>query len=109
MSGGASALDLLQDVGSFGRPDEGLGIGVVARDVFFNGFDQLRDASEATTSELFMSQVSKESLDHVEPGSTGRSEMNVEPFMLFHPSLHVGMFVRRVVVDNEMKLLAFGS
>src|SRR5216683_599575 len=107
MSGGASALDLLQDVGSFGRPDKG--VGVVTRDVFFNGLDQLRDAGEATASELFLGQVAKESLDHVEPGSTGRSEMKVEPFMLFHPGLHVGMFVRRVVVDNEMKLLAFGS
>src|ERR1700681_2449541 len=34
MSAGASALDLLQDIVSFGRPHEGLGIGVVARDVF---------------------------------------------------------------------------
>ena len=94
MSGGASTLDLLQDVGSFGGPDEGLWVGVVARNIFFNGFDQLRDAGEATTSELFLSQVSKEPLDHVEPRSTGRSEMNVEPLMLFHPGLHVRMFVR---------------
>jgi len=43
---------------------------------------------------LFLGQVSKKAFDHIEPGSTGRSEMNVEPFMVFQPGLHVGMFVR---------------
>jgi hypothetical protein len=59
MSGGASALDLLQDIVSFGRPHEGLGIGVVARDVFFNSFDQLGDAGETTASKLFLSALER--------------------------------------------------
>ena len=109
MTGGASAFYLLQDVGGFGRPNEWLGVGVVMRDVSFDGLDEFGDVGKATASDLFLSYVSKEALYHVEPGSTGRSEMKVEPFMLFHPGLHLGMFVRRVVVDNEMKLLAFGS
>ena len=94
MTGGASAFYLLQDVGGFSRPDEGLGVSVVLSDVSFNGLDQFGDISKATASDLFLRDVSKEALDHVEPGSTGRSEMNVEAGMLLQPGLHRGMLVR---------------
>ena len=94
MTGGASAFDLLQDVGGFGRPNEWLGVDVVLRDVNFDGLDQFGDVGKATASDLFLSDVSKEALDHVEPGSTGRSEMNMEAGMLLQPGLHRRMFMR---------------
>ena len=94
MTGGASAIYLLQDVGGFGRPNEGLGVDVVLSDIGFNGFDQFGDISKATASNLFLGDVSKEALYHVEPGSTGRSEMNMEAGMLRQPGLHRRMFVR---------------
>jgi len=94
MTGGASAFDLLQDVGGFSRPNERLGVGVVLSDIGFNGLDQFGDISKAAASDLFLSDVSKEALDHVEPGSTGRSEMNMEAGMLLQPGLHRRMFVR---------------
>ena len=94
MTGGPSTFHLLQDVGCFSRPDERLGVGVVLSDVTLNGLDQLVDISEATASDLFMSDVSKEALDHVEPRSAGRSEMNMEARMSFQPGLDRRMFVR---------------
>ena len=94
MTGSSSTFYLLQDVGCFSRPNERLGVDVVLRDVSFNGFDQLVDISEATASDLLLRDVSKEALDHVEPGSTGGSEMNMEAGMLLQPGLHRRMFVR---------------
>ena len=94
MTGGASAFYLLQDVRGFGRPNERLGVGVVLSDIDFDGLDQFGDISKATASDLFLSYVSKEAFDHVEPGSTGRSEMNMEAGMLLQSGLHRGMFVR---------------
>src|SRR5215211_1732146 len=35
--------------------------------------------------------------------------MDMEPLMPFQPRLNLGMFVRRVIVDDQMKLLAFGG
>lgn len=64
------------------------------RDVSFNGLDQLVDISEAAASDLLLGDVSEEALDHVEPGSTGGSEMNMEAGMLLQPGLHRWMFVR---------------
>src|SRR5467141_2642551 len=87
MTRSPSTFYLLQDVGCLSGPNERLGVGVVLRDVSFNGLDQLFDISEATASDLFLSDVSKEALDHVEPGSTGRSEMNMEAGMSLQPSL----------------------
>ena len=94
MTGGASTFYLLQDVGGFSRPDEGLGVDVVLSDISFNGLDQFGDISKATASNLLLRYVSKEALDHVEPGSTGGSEMNMEAGMLLQPGLHRRMFVR---------------
>ena len=94
MTGSPSTFYLLQDVGCFSRPNERLGVGVVLRDVSFNGLDQLVDISEATASDLLLRDVSKEALDHVEPGSAGRSEMNMEAGMMLQPGLHRRMFVR---------------
>ena len=94
MSGGPRTFDLLQDVRSLGGPDEGLRVGVVLRVISFNGFDQCRDIGKAAAADLFLGQVSKKALDHVEPGGTGGSEMNVEAFMFLQPGLHVRMFVR---------------
>lgn len=34
--------------------------------------------------------------------------MDREPFILFN-HLHLGMFVRRVIVEDQVKLLAFGG
>ena len=93
MTGSPSTFYLLQDVGSFCRPNERLGVSVVLRDVSFNGLDQLVHISEATASDLLLRDVSKEALDHVEPGSAGRSEMNMEAGMLLQPGLHRRMFV----------------
>src|SRR5712672_3009367 len=78
MTGGPSTFYLFQDVGGFSGPNERLGVGVVLSDISLNGLDQLGDVSKATASNLFLRDVSKEALDHVEPGSTGRSEMNIE-------------------------------
>ena len=94
MTGGPSTFYLLQDIGGFSRPYERLGVSVVLRDVGFNGLDQLVDIGKATASNLFLRDVSKEALDHVEPGSTGGSEMNMEAGMLLQPGLHRRMFVR---------------
>ena len=94
MTGGASAFYLLQDVGGFGRPNEGLGVDVVLSDIVFDGLNQFGDISKATASDLLLSYVSKEALDHVEPGSAGRSEMNMEAGMSLQPSLDRRMFMR---------------
>ena len=67
MKSGSSAFDLFQNVRSFCSPDKRLWLGVVLGDVMFDGVDEFGDVAEAAAPDLFLRQVSKESLDHVEP------------------------------------------
>lgn len=46
-------------------------------------------------------------LDQVKPGSGSWREMDMDARMLLQPSLDHGMFVRRVVVANQMQFFAF--
>ena len=46
---------------------------------------------------------------HVQPGSAGRREVNVKAWVTGKPSLNFGMFVRSVVVHDQMQFLVLGS
>ena len=50
MKGSAGALDLLQDIAGFGRPDKGLRVFIVTTYVPVDGSNQLFDAAENSTA-----------------------------------------------------------
>jgi len=54
---------------------------VVMVDVVVDGRDQLHDISKHAAPKAIHGKVPKEALDHVEPGCTGRREVDVEPWM----------------------------
>ena len=74
------------------------------RDVIGDGLDKFINGAENTATKATVRDITKETLNHVEPGSAGRSEVNVEAIVAFHPCLHLRMFVRRIVVANDMNL-----
>src|SRR5439155_19864069 len=47
-------------------------------------------------------------LDEIQRGRAGRGEVEMKPRVVREPRLHRGMFVRAVVVENEMDVLAAG-
>lgn len=102
MQHSACAFDLLQDVGSAGRPDEGFGIFVVTVDVTADRQDEFFEIAKYTAPQSVLSEIAEESLHHVEPRCTGRSEVHVEPWMACEPALNFGMLVRRVVVPDQV-------
>ena len=53
----ASAFDLLQDVGSAGRPDEGFGVVVMAIDVIADGHDQFFEIAKHATAQAVLSEI----------------------------------------------------
>jgi len=62
------------------------------------------NAMEDATTNSFLRDLSKPSLNQVEPGRAGRNEMDVKARMLREPSFDLGVFVGRVVVDDQMKV-----
>ena len=72
-------------------------------DIFIDGANQFWHAGEYATPQALGGDVAEESLDHVEPGRRGWREVHIEARMLGEPFLYGGMFVRGVVVGDEMQ------
>jgi len=81
--------------------DEGFGIGIVVLQVIHNGVLELGDALEGPAANAVSGDLGEEALDHVEPGSRGRREVEVETRMGLEPGRG---FMGGVVVNHEMKV-----
>jgi len=99
-------FDLLEDVGGFGGPYEGLGVLVVTVDIFVDSCDQFLDAAKDPAAQAVLGQIAEEALHHIQPGAAGRREVDVKTGVALQPSLDLGIFVGGVVVHDHMDLLA---
>lgn len=61
---------------------------------------QFCDAFERAAADALFSDLSEESLDHVQPGGRGRDEMEMEARMPLEPTRDRGGFMGGVVVDD---------
>ena len=104
LKGAPCAADFIDDFLSGLVPDERLRVVVVLRDVVKDGFNQLWHTCESTATHALVIQVTKEPLDDIEPGTAGRNEVDVEPLVPFQPCKDFGVFMRGVVVSDEMKV-----
>jgi hypothetical protein len=93
----SGSLHFFEDVGGGCGPDEGFGVLVVMIDVVFNRVDRFDHVAKNSTTYAIRGKVAKKSFDHVQPGSAGGLEVNVESRMAFSPALDVEMFVGRIV------------
>ena len=96
--------DFFEDFTGGLGPDEGLGIGIVVVEVIHDGGLELGDAREGAASNAVAGDLGEEALDHVEPGSGGRREVEMETRMGPEPTLHGRGFMGGVVVDHEMEV-----
>jgi hypothetical protein len=86
----------------FQRTDERLGFFVVMGDVLVDGRDQLGHAGEVASTQPFGRDVAEESLNHIQPRCRGRREVHVESRMLRQAFLRGRMFVRGVVISDQL-------
>lgn len=77
-------------------------------DVFLDGIDQFRDAMEDAPAQSFGGEVAKEPLDHVQPRGRGRGEMHMNARVLGQPLLYLRVFVRRIVIEDQVQFLLLG-
>jgi hypothetical protein len=55
-------------------------------------------------ADALLRDFGEEALDEIEPGGTGRREVQMEAAMIGEPALHRGRLVRPVVVEHEMNI-----
>jgi len=77
--------------------------------VFHDGTFELRDTLEGAATNAFSGDVGEEPLDHVDPGSRGRREVQMEAGMGLEPSLYARRLMRGIVVNDEMEIETGGG
>jgi len=105
MKSPATALDLLQDIGRSCGPNERLRVTVMFADVRFDGSDQRIDAPKNATSDglLVISRKNRSTmLSHDE--LVGIKCTWKRGWRSLEPSLHFGMLVCGIIVDDEMDI-----
>ena len=70
----------------------------------FDGRDQCGDAVEDATADGLLAQFAKPAFDQIRPRRAGRREVEFEARMLFQPTLHFGVFMSAVVVQDQMQI-----
>jgi len=71
-----------------------------------DGFDQIANTAKSSATNSLSCDFCKPALDLIEPGRTGWGEVDVIARSCRQPLLHFGMFVRAVIVENQMDLHA---
>ena len=84
-------------------------MGIALGDVRVNRRNQLRDTAKDSATNLFGRQVSKDAFHQVEPRTASGREMHVDARVARQPPLDRGMFVRGIVIGNQMQGLALGD
>ena len=64
--------------------------------------DQFLDASKRASADGPLGDQGKPAFDLIQPGRVGRGVMNLVARPLGQPGTHFGMFVRRVIVDDQV-------
>jgi hypothetical protein len=64
---------------------------------------QIGHAEEDSAPDGFVVQVAEPSLDKIHPTGTGGDEVRNEPRMTFQPRFYCGVFVRSVVVQDQVQ------
>ena len=76
---------------------------VVVGDVVLDGLDQLLQAAKDAAAQSFGGEVAEEAFHHVQPGSAGGGEVQMEARMLGQPRFDLGMLVRGIVIQDQMQ------
>jgi len=72
--------------------------------VIANGLSQLSDVVKGAATQAFLGQVSKPTLDQVEPRTGGGRKVRVKARMAAQPTPDTGMLVGGVVVDDQVQV-----
>ena len=84
------------------RGDKGAGLPVAEGPI--DGGLEIDDALEDAVFEPLPGELGEKPLDGVEPEGRGRGQVEMEPRMSFEPRPHLGVPVRRVIVDDQVQL-----
>jgi len=73
------------------------------RHVRFDGRNQDGHVAEAATPDTFVGELAEPPFDKIHPGTGRGRKVEMEPRMAFHPGVDPRMFVRPIIVDDQVQ------
>ena len=89
-----------------GGPGEGLRLFVVLFEEAIDGGLEIGDGSEHASLKSPLREYCEKSLDGIEPGRRNWREVERPARMASKPLAHLGMFVRRIIIDDGVDRLS---
>ena len=77
--------------------------------VLFNRGDQGRHAREASSAKTLHAEVAEPTFDQIQPGARGRSKVEMTTGVSLDPGFHPGMFMRAIIIHDQMEIEFGGS
>ena len=90
----------------FGGPGKGLRLLVVLFEEAIDGGLEIGDGSEHASFQSPLREYCEKSLDGVEPGRRSWGEVESPAGVAIKPLAYLGMFVRRIIIDDGMDRLS---
>ncbi len=84
------------------RPHEGLGSGIAEGNVGKDRGFERRRAPMRPALDLFVGEQGEPAFDEIEPGTTGRREVEMEPALAGQPAVNHRRLVGAVVIENQV-------
>jgi len=81
-----------------------VGILIVIRQIFLNRSDQGRYAREAASAKALLAEFAEPAFNQIQPGAGCRSEVQLKTRMPIKPGFYVGMFVRAIIIHDQMEI-----
>ena len=75
---------------------------IIILNVVLDGFDQSRDIVKGATANSLLGEIGEPAFDKVQPRTRSRSEVQLEARMPLQPGSDAWMFMRTVVVDDDV-------
>ena len=77
--------------------------------VVFDDGDQIRNTGKRTAANAFLREIAKPAFYQIQPRARGRNKVQMKPGVPSKPGHYAGMFVRSVIVDDQMQVELSGS
>src|SRR5437016_2927187 len=77
---------------------------VVMINIVSNRLHEFGDAAEDSVADAVLREVAEPAFDDVQPRTAGGGEVQVEPRVSFQPRQYLGVFVSRVVIQDQVQV-----
>ena len=99
-----SPTDFVENSLNWSSPDKGYGVTVMCCNVVCDRLNEIANAVERATADTFGGNLTEPSFNEIQPRTAAGNEMHMKTRMPFQPAIDARVFMRRIIIGDQMKL-----